>query len=158
MYSLLYLNLRNHFKQPNGDHFTDMFIILLYAFQKHYNCRSLLLKLIEDIISALNKGYKTGAVFMDLSKVFDCLTHALLIAQMIAYSLFTAACEQMCSYLNQMEQRVNIKNCRNSWKIMNKGKPQCSILGPLLFNVFMNDMFLSWTHVICIMTLMITPW
>ena len=67
--------------------------VSLSAFRKHYNCQSLLLKLIEDIKSALDKGHKMGAVFMDLSKAFDCLPHALLIAKLNAYCLSTAACE-----------------------------------------------------------------
>ena len=123
------------------DHFSELFNILLSAFRKHYNCQTLLLKLIEDIKSALDKGHKTGAVFMDLSKAFDCLPHALLLAKLNAYGL-TAACELMSSYLNQRMQRVKISNCRSSWKILNKGVPQGFILGPHLFNVFMNDMFL----------------
>ena len=124
------------------DHFSELFNILLSAFRKHYNCQSLLLKLIEDIKSALDKGHKTGAVFMDLSKAFDCLPHALLLAKLNAYGLSTAACELMSSYRNQRMQRVKISNCRSSWKILNMGVPQGSILGLLLFNVFMNDMFL----------------
>ena len=124
------------------NHFRDLFNISLSAFRKHYNCQSLLLQFIEDIKSALDKGHKTGAVFMDLSKAFDCLPHALLIAKLNAYGLSTAACELMSSYLNQRMQQVKISNCRSSWNILNKGVPQGSILDPLLFNVFMNDMFL----------------
>ena len=52
----------------------DLFNILLSAFRKHYNRQSLLLKLIEDIKSALGQIYKTDAVFMDSSKAFDCLS------------------------------------------------------------------------------------
>ena len=48
----------------------------------------------------------------------------------------------MSSYRNQRMQRVKISNCRSSWKILNNGVPQGSILGHLLFNVCMNDMFL----------------
>ena len=82
------------------DNFSELFNILLSAFRKHHNCQSLLLKLIEDIKSALDKGHKTGAVFMDLSKAFGCLPHAFLIANLNAYGLSTAACELLSSYLN----------------------------------------------------------
>ena len=72
------------------DHFSELFNTLLSAFRKHYSCQSLLLKLIEDIKSALDKGHKTGAVFMDLSKAFDCVRHALLLAKLNTYGLSTA--------------------------------------------------------------------
>ena len=122
--------------------FRDLFNILLPACGKHYNCQSLLLKRIEVIKSALDKGHKTGAVFMDLSKAFDCLPYALSIAKLNAYGFSMAACELITSYLNQRMQRVKISNCLSSWKILIKGVPQGYIFGPLLFNVFMIDMFL----------------
>ena len=118
------------------DHFSELFNILLSAFRKHYNCQSFLLKLIEDIKSALDKGHKTGFV-----QGFWLLTPCFITRKLNAYGLSTAACELMSGYLNQRMQRVKISNCR-SWKILNKGVLQGSILGPLLFNVFMNDMFL----------------
>ena len=85
---------------------------------------------------------KIGAVFMDVSKAFDCLPHRLLRAKLHANGLSTAACHLMFSYLKERRQRVKISNSRSSWKLLTKGVPQGSILGPFLFNVFMNDLFL----------------
>ena len=69
--------------------------MLFQRFRIQYNCQSFLLKLIEDIKSVLDKA---GAVFMDLSKAFDCLLYALSIAKLNVYDLSPAACKLM-SYL-----------------------------------------------------------
>ena len=124
------------------NHFRALFNDLLSAFMKLYSCQTLLLRFIEDLKSALDKNMKSGAVFMDLSKAFDCLPHGLLVAKLHAYGLSTAACHLMFSYLKGRRQRVKISNSRSSWKLLTKGVPQGSILGPFLFNVFMNDLFL----------------
>ena len=90
----------------------------------------------------MDKGHKTGAIFMGLSKAFDCLPHALLLAKLNAYGLSTAACELLSGYLNHRIQRMKISNCRSSLKILNKRVPQGFILVPLLFSVVVNDLFL----------------
>ena len=78
---------------------------------------------------------------MDLSKAFDCMPHGLLIAKMKAYGLNDDACTFMCSYLSGRFQRVKISDERSTWTPLLKGVPQGSCLEPLLFNIFMNDIF-----------------
>ena len=105
------------------NHFYALFNELLAAFTESYSCQILLIKFIEDLKSALDKGHKIGNVYMDLSKAFDCLPHGLLIVKLHAYGLSEAASETMLDYLKDRKQRMKISNHRSSWKELNKGVP-----------------------------------
>ena len=78
---------------------------------------------------------------LDISKAFDCLPHCLTICKLFAYGLSRDACTLIASYLFRRKQRVKIGNIKSEWGEINKSVPQGSILGPLIFNIFLNDLF-----------------
>ena len=91
---------------------------------------------------ALDKGKSVGAIFMDLSKAFDSLNHDLLIAKLETYGFSQNSLNYIQSYLRNRLQRTYVNNNFSQWKNIFSGVPQGSILGPLMFNICINDIFL----------------
>ena len=79
---------------------------------------------------------------MDLSKAFDCIPHDLLIAKLHAYGLDENALVLIYSYMKRRKQSVRINNTYSSFQTILSGVPHGSVLSPILFNVYINDLFL----------------
>ena len=82
-----------------------------------------------------------GTILMDLSKAYDCLPHDLLIAKLEAHGLDTVSLSLLKNYLANRKQRTKVGSSYSDWFEFLRGIPQDSISGPLLFNMFINDIF-----------------
>ena len=95
----------------------------------------------------MDNGTAFGLLLTDLSKAFDFLSHELFLAKLHAYGFRFAALRFIHSYLTNRKQRTKVNSSYSSWEEILFGVPQGSILGPLLLNLFLCDMFFAMNDI-----------
>ena len=100
-----------------------------------------MLATIEKWKKFLDNGGVFGALLTNLSEAFDCIPHDLIIAKLEAYGLHMDALKLIHDYLSNRKQWLEVNDAYSSWKDIFYGVPQGSILDPLLFNIYLCDLF-----------------
>ena len=111
-----------------------------FGFRASHSCSDLLLATLDDWLQARDKKQYTTAVFIDLSKAFDNVLHEHLLLTLQACGISGTALRWFRNFLYDRQQRVVVNNKSSSFFMCNKGVPQGSVLGPLLFNIYVADL------------------
>ena len=112
-----------------------------YGFRKKRSIEMPIIELTTKLSEAIDEGKLTAGIFLDLLKAFDTVDHSIIISKLEHYGIRGIALQWFKNYLLNIYQIVKFKNSQSEKKMIKCGVPQRSVLGPLLFLLYVNDIF-----------------
>ena len=111
-----------------------------HGFRRKRSCETQLILFIDELIKSMSAGKQTDAIIMDFSKAFDVVPHGSLLVKLKYYGVRDNTLLWIDSFLDQRTQKVIVNGIESESAAVTSGVPQGSVLGPLLFLVYINDM------------------